>query len=925
MYTNARSLFNKVNDLTAYVAQKKPDIILICETWLNNTTPDAAISIPEYEVSLRNDRLDTGNGIGGGLVVYSRREVTILPCDDQNDNNFNQFSSFSLMTTSGKLNIILIYRPPSSDVENLEKLCNIVTRAKKNTIIIGDFNLPSINWRRGTGDVRGRRLLEAAEEADMAQLVDFITHNKGNTLDLVLTNCPEQFLAIENEGNLKNSDHCMICVELLMSCEKKNISTRAPNWKKADLDGLKRYIGNKNWENILNSRSIERNWQTFTKILNEAVQKFVPLSTQRSADKPKWLTREIIKLLRQKKRAWKMAQAYRTELNMVRYKMVEKEVANKIRNAKRNLEKKLANAKGGNSTKIFAGYIKSKTKAKTGVGPLKNRDGAVLTGNLEMSRELNNFFSSVFTNENTSQMPNVHPETDKKIETLQITRETLHAKIKKLKEHSAPGPDGITSRLLKAAAKEILVPLKILFDASLSAGTVPHVWKKATVVPIFKKGVRGMAENYRPVSLTSIPCKIMESTIADKIIEHLANENLIRNSQHGFIKGRSCTTNLVVFMDKLTEIVDRGGTADVFYLDFSKAFDKVPHHRLLLKLKAKGIEGNLLKWIGDWLSERTQAVRVGADLSEESGVGSGVPQGSVLGPLLFDIFIDDIDECAREIDLIMKFADDTKGLQEIGNDADREKLQKALDNLVKWAEEWCMEFNVGKCKIMHVGRKNPKHKYYMYGQELKTVEEEKDIGVLVHNSLKPTKQCTKAANMAHAVLRQLERNFHFRDRHIFRKLYTQYVRPHVEFAAPAWSPWNEADIKVIESVQIKAVKMISGLEAGLSYEEKCKEIGLDTLEVRRQKQDMIQTYKILHGIDKVEWQEHYLKAQDRTQRVTRTTADPMNLVVPPARLDIRKNSYFVRAPRMWNLLPSEAKNAHTMAVFKNIINTHNTG
>ena len=182
-------------------------------------------------------------------------------------------------------------------------------------------------------------------------------------------------------------------------------------------------------------------------------------------------------------------------------------------------------------------------------------------------------------------------------------------------------------------------------------------------------------------------------------------------------------------------------------------------------------------------------------------------------------------------------------MQEINGEEDRDKLQRTLTNLEKWTKDWGMQFNVEKCKIMHVGKNNPQYEYEMSGRKLKVVEQEKDIGVTVHNSLKPSAHCKKIADTAMAVLNQLTRNFHFRDRHIFKKLYVQYVRPHVEFASPAWSPWTEMDKANIEKVQIRAVNMISGL-TGRTYEEKCKELGLDTLEERRLKQDMLQTYKI---------------------------------------------------------------------------------
>ena len=192
------------------------------------------------------------------------------------------------------------------------------------------------------------------------------------------------------------------------------------------------------------------------------------------------------------------------------------------------------------------------------------------------------------------------------------------------------------------------------------------------------------------------------------------------------------------------------------------------------------------------------------------------------------------------------------------------------------------------------------------------------MGVIVHKSLKPSKQCKKAAGTAGAVLRQLTRNFHYRDRNIFKKLYIQYVRPHVEFAAPAWSPWLREDIEIIEKVQRKAVGMISGL-TGKSYEEKCEELGIDTLETRRKKQDLYEAFKIVKGPETINAEKLLQKQQTRIGAMTRNHADPWNLNIQRPRLDIRKYSYTGRTSEAWNKLPAELKAAGTLKSFKNAI------
>jgi hypothetical protein len=251
-----------------------------------------------------------------------------------------------------------------------------------------------------------------------------------------------------------------------------------------------------------------------------------------------------------------------------------------------------------------------------------------------------------------------------------------------------------------------------------------------------------------------------------------------------------------------------------------------------MKLEAKGVTGRLKTWIGNWLTGRTQRIVINGESSESSEVDSGVPQGTVLGPPLFMVHIDDIDDFMRLIELLKKFADDTKGLKLIQGLADKEALQRTLDLLCKWAENWGMVFNVDKCKIMHVGRSNPQYEYKMNDKILRAVEVETDVGVLVQDNLKPGKQCQKAANVATGGLKTIWRNFSYRDKMVpYLNLYKQYVRPHLEFSVTAWAPWQEGDKAVLERVQEKAINAISGM-AGLNYEEKCRQLGSKTRAAR---------------------------------------------------------------------------------------------
>ena len=374
---------------------------------------------------------------------------------------------------------------------------------------------------------------------------------------------------------------------------------------------------------------------------------------------------------------------------------------------------------------------------------------------------------------------------------------------------------------------------------------------------------------------------------------------------------------LLKVMDIWTKILDEGGSIEIIYCDFMKAFDKVPHKRLIHKIQKYGIDGNILGWMESFLTNRTQQIVINDEKSNSAFVTSGIPQGSVLGPILFVLYINDLPEVVDQNTFIFLFADDTKAFRQITNEADQKQLQRDINEMVAWSNKWLLRFHPQKCTMMKICKdksdKESQYEYTMEGHPLPYSTCEKDIGVHIDSNLNFDKHINYSINKANRVLAITKRTFDYMDEEIFLQLYKGLVRPQLEYASSVWAPHLMKHIDALEAIQRRATKQIPGFEH-LSYSERLRKLKLPTLSYRRARGDLIQVFKLLHcevGFDKS------LPNFFDLSHNTHLRGHSKKIFVHGSNKDIRKFSFKHRVVKIWNSLPENVIDSATVWQFEN--------
>ena len=822
----------------------QPDVIGVTESWGDEEISDGEFSLPGFTM-FRRDRASEHRG--GGVLLYVRCEFN--PIEVGLSSQFAEQVWCSVRIKNGhNLLIGVCYRSPTVTVtgpDNDQRLLDTLTEVyNRPLLLMGDFNYPDIDWSTSTGSsAASQRFVDGVEDGFLMQHVLDGTCN-GAILDLVITSEPEMIDFVSVLDKFSSSDHNLVQWEVKLSPVVSAFNSFRLDYSRANFDGIRQSLRGMDWQSILQGDA-NNQWSTFLSILKELESQFVPLrKSNKSRRKVPWMTYKAVKLVNRRNKLYKKYKSARHPA----YAKAAREATREVRRAKRNFEKKLSE-NIDTDRKSFYAYVRSRSRAKEVIGSLTDDGGTTTVLPEALAEKFNTYFSSVFTTENMSSIPcadSVYTgcESDKLLE-IHIELETVQKVLDKFRCDKAAGTDELSSRLLVELKEDICYPVMKIISESLRSGIVPDDWKSANVSPIFKKGNRQRVENYRPVSLTSLIGKACETVIRDAILDHLDRHQLIVDSQHGFRRGGSCLSNLLQFLDAVTGSLDKNNCIDVVYLDFAKAFDKVPHVRLLDKVNKHGIGGKVGLWIKEWLHDRKQRVCISGRCSSWMSVTSGVPQGSVLGPLLFLIFINDLE--SGLLSSLLKFADDTKVFCQVNGEHDQKQLQADLNCLTEWSEKWQMPFNTSKCRVMHLGRANSKYEYTMGNHTLEVTTEEKDLGVIISSNLKPSRQCQQAYSKANRALGLIHRSISFKTPYVLLRLYKSLVRPHLEYCISAWAPHYVRDKALLERVQHRFTRMVPGMKH-LPYHTRLAQLGLWSLEERRHRSDLLEVFRMYKGL-----------------------------------------------------------------------------
>lgn len=927
LIANANGIAGKTVELGNIVEYTKPDAILITETKLTSSHRNAEFMPPGYSQPKRKDRAFSG---GGGVLIAVRDCYNAIEIDPPGDVTPHDEIIWVEVSLRNKQKLVLgcFYRTPSGkpqqQLDGLETSLNAIQQKTKNnnksTIILGgDFNFGEIDWETetveaGKSKITPEKLIRILRDHHLTQLQREPTRGD-RVLDLMCTNKPSLTKSIttipwEADHNAIVSDCDVKPMHMKRKPRRIHIYSKA-KWTNMRCD-TKAFVDS--YVTEIRHNTIDENWNKLKSHIVTMIDKHVPSKMTSKRQHLPWLSPESKRKMKRKHRMYKRAKKTGLPEHKESFERYKKQCQKENRKAhKEYVNNLVTNGLNTNNKKPFWKYIKAQRQDSFGIPPLKH-DGILHTDSETKANILLKEFKSVFTKEDKSHIPQLSGNSHSNIPKLTIHQSGVEKLLSQLKPEKASGPDNIPNRVLKELSTELAPAVTAFFSYTLDEGTVPEDWTKAAVSPIYKKGNVHVASNYRPVSLTCTLCKVMEHIICKHILNHLEKNGILTALQHGFRKMHSCETQLLLTLDDLMSAYDQKCQVDTGILDFSRAFDTVPHQRLLGKLSHYGIVGPVHSWIKSFLCDRQMWVALDGVTSSTTSVDSGVPQGTVLGPLLFLVFINDLPCQVSPGTTIRLFADDCLVYRKIHNLQDQDVLQRDLNALEKWSQTWGMRFNPSKCTILRSHRsRSPMTRFYtLCGETLSESTEAKYLGVFISNDLNWEKHVNATAQRASNTLNFVIRNLKYCPAQAKEMAYNSLVRSTMEYSASVWDPHLQKHCSKLERVNRRAARFVKAdFSRHSSVTMMMKELGWNSLADRRLHLRLTLMYKVVNGLVAVP-STNLIPADNRTR-----SNHPNKFRTIRASTEVYRNSYFPRTIPQWNNLPSQTVTSSTIDSFKN--------
>lgn len=879
---------SKVPFISDLLIEKNQLFMGITETWLH-THKDAELHIEGYKL-FRSDRKrakKTRGRYSGGVGCYVRLDIA---------SSLEVLVTFSngvvellaLYSRVHNLYIAVLYRQPDDPIGNnrsTEKefqaamdelktsLSGLPTPAP-NIFLCGDFNLPHSSWpdcSPTTGATTHEKeilltLSDLKNRHFLTQHITIPTHIAGGSLDLLFCNNDAIIHSYDTLKPLQStSDHYVLEINTHFHCNSQLKEEEKPE-RVSPLDNLNFHSNEIDWETLsaelkthLDDANLEilppnERLDQFMKILVDQAYKHVPAKRSARNGPLTKIPRERRILMRKRRKLTAKFGTATSEKSKtkVRDKLIQIEIMlQKSHQEGLKRREQLALKSIKTNPKYFFSYAKKFSTSHSKIGPLLNELNNYTNSSPEMAEILSSQYSSVFTKPSPSPYHDIEEDTDAPtITDIQFTEKDIVDAIDELSNTAASGPDGMAAIFLKKCKNSLCKTLFTLWRDCLDQGITPWKLKEGHIIPIHKGGHQGLAANYRPVALTSHLIKVFEKVVRNHLVKFLDTNDKFNLNQHGFRIGRSCLSQLLTHYDKIISILEKGLNVDTIYLDFAKAFDKVDHSLVLKKLSMLGIRGKILQWIESFLTNRTQRVMVNGFLSEPAPVISGVPQGSVIGPLLFLILIGDIDNDIAT-SFLSSFADDTRLSRATSGVTDCSALQTDLEKVYQWAIDNNMIFNAKKFEALRYGHDEVLKATTSYtspdGSIIPSKDHLRDLGVTMSadGSFRKhiSEMCQAARNMCSWILR----TFHSRSAELMLTLWKSLVLPILDYCSQLWCPTKTGLIQEIEDIQKSFTRKIHFQNRG-DYWERLSTLGLYSLQRRRERYRVIYTWKVLENL-----------------------------------------------------------------------------